>query len=124
MATRTETYQAKSQVRCTKCRRSGWITYDTTTWTSDDDHIFRQSTTVTHTPTDTVKTLSRKGDLDRFTFAAARRAFDCGHPLKTVDVVGVINTEHDCDTRCLNAIGRSCECSCGGTNHGTGHGSW
>lgn len=27
---------------------------------------------------------------------------------------------HKCDTRCLNATGRTCECSCGGKNHGAG----
>ena len=25
---------------------------------------------------------------------------------------------HKCDARCMNARGRSCECSCGGKNHG------
>ena len=124
MATRTDTHEGQSQIRCTKCRRSGWITYDARTVTSDDDNMFRQSTTLTHTPTGTVKTLSRKGDLDSFRFAAARRTFDCGHPLKAVTVTGVISTEHDCDAKCLSAIGPSCECSCGGTNHGTGHGAW
>lgn len=27
---------------------------------------------------------------------------------------------HKCDARCLNAKGHSCECSCGGANHGKG----
>lgn len=27
---------------------------------------------------------------------------------------------HICDSRCMNARGRSCECSCGGKNHGAG----
>lgn len=27
-------------------------------------------------------------------------------------------TDHACDGRCMNAIGPSCECSCGGANHG------
>jgi len=29
---------------------------------------------------------------------------------------------HECDTRCMNATGRTmqCECSCGGKNHGKG----
>jgi hypothetical protein len=31
-------------------------------------------------------------------------------------------SRHECDARCLNAIGRvmKCECSCGGKNHGRG----
>lgn len=27
---------------------------------------------------------------------------------------------HKCDGRCLHAKGRTCECSCGGKNHGAG----
>lgn len=31
-------------------------------------------------------------------------------------------SRHECDSRCLNASGRSmnCECACGGRNHGRG----
>lgn len=31
-------------------------------------------------------------------------------------------SRHECDARCLNAIGKimRCECSCGGKNHGAG----
>jgi len=31
-------------------------------------------------------------------------------------------SKHDCDSRCMNATGRTmkCECSCGGKNHGRG----
>lgn len=28
---------------------------------------------------------------------------------------------HQCDARCMNARGKSCECSCGGKNHGAGN---
>jgi hypothetical protein len=28
---------------------------------------------------------------------------------------------HVCDSRCMNAIGPNCDCSCGGANHGRGH---
>lgn len=27
-------------------------------------------------------------------------------------------SNHKCDSRCVNARGRNCECSCGGQNHG------
>lgn len=27
---------------------------------------------------------------------------------------------HKCDARCMHAKGRTCECSCGGKNHGLG----
>lgn len=31
-------------------------------------------------------------------------------------------SKHECDARCLNAVGKvmRCECSCGGKNHGRG----
>jgi hypothetical protein len=31
-------------------------------------------------------------------------------------------SRHDCDSRCMNATGRTmkCECACGGRNHGKG----
>lgn len=50
-----------------------------------------------------------------------------GHPLSGPDasmpITRVIEYKknpslHKCDARCLNAKGRSCECSCGGANHG------
>jgi hypothetical protein len=40
-------------------------------------------------------------------------------PLKAVK--GTFSAEHQCDSRCLNAKGHSCTCSCGGANHGRGH---
>lgn len=39
--------------------------------------------------------------------------------LKTVK--GTYSADHKCDSRCLNAKGHSCTCSCGGANHGRGY---
>lgn len=36
-------------------------------------------------------------------------------------VKGTYSPDHQCDSRCLNARGWSCTCSCGGANHGRGH---
>jgi hypothetical protein len=36
-------------------------------------------------------------------------------------VKGTYSADHQCDSRCLNAKGWSCTCSCGGANHGRGH---
>lgn len=36
-------------------------------------------------------------------------------------VKGTYSPDHKCDSRCLNAKGHSCTCSCGGANHGAGH---
>jgi hypothetical protein len=40
-------------------------------------------------------------------------------PLKAVK--GTYSKDHKCDSRCLNAKGHDCTCSCGGANHGRGH---
>jgi hypothetical protein len=42
-------------------------------------------------------------------------------PMRTVQ--GTYSAVHKCDSRCLNARGHSCTCSCGGANHGRGHAS-
>jgi hypothetical protein len=36
-------------------------------------------------------------------------------------VQGTYSADHQCDSRCLNARGWKCTCSCGGANHGRGH---
>ncbi len=36
-------------------------------------------------------------------------------------VKGTYSPDHKCDSRCLNAKGNNCTCSCGGANHGAGH---
>lgn len=40
-------------------------------------------------------------------------------PVKAVK--GTYSPDHQCDSRCLNARGWTCTCSCGGANHGRGH---
>jgi hypothetical protein len=40
-------------------------------------------------------------------------------PLKAVS--GTYSDKHKCDSRCLNAKGNDCTCSCGGMNHGRGY---
>jgi hypothetical protein len=40
-------------------------------------------------------------------------------PLKAV--TGTFSDKHQCDSRCLNAKGHDCTCSCGGMNHGRGY---
>jgi hypothetical protein len=45
-----------------------------------------------------------------------------GHKFFAVKAVkGTYSPDHKCDSRCLNARGWSCTCSCGGANHGRGH---
>lgn len=42
----------------------------------------------------------------------------CGYDVPLRQVVGKFSTEHKCGARCLASTGPSCECSCGGKNHG------
>ena len=42
----------------------------------------------------------------------------CGHKRLAHRVFGKLNLGVKCDARCTHAKGISCECSCGGKNHG------
>ena len=44
----------------------------------------------------------------------------CGRQV-TLRRVSAAKTDHVCDSRCTSAKGHSCECSCGGANHGMGN---
>ena len=45
-----------------------------------------------------------------------------GHKVFMLKAVkGTYSAEHKCDSRCLNAKGHTCTCSCGGMNHGRGY---
>lgn len=55
-------------------------------------------------------------------FATERRICpECGDWTTVTQVIGNVSTVKDCDARCLNAKRSSCECSCGGANHGGGY---
>lgn len=45
----------------------------------------------------------------------------CGAVVAVRPVVGKHNASIKCDARCEHATGGSCECACGGANHGAGH---
>jgi hypothetical protein len=45
----------------------------------------------------------------------------CGGMVKAKKIEGFVNPEHKCDSRCTGAKGGTCECSCGGENHGISH---
>jgi hypothetical protein len=46
---------------------------------------------------------------------------NCTSQIRAHRVRGVFRADKKCDTRCLGAKGHSCECSCGGKNHGASH---
>jgi hypothetical protein len=53
---------------------------------------------------------------------AQRRSGDCPeHGRYLLDPIWGEHTDAKCGARCRNAVGPSCDCSCGGENHGMGH---
>lgn len=50
-------------------------------------------------------------------------ACGCSGGVAYNNVCGTRNDDIKCDARCTEATGHKCECSCGGKNHGSGHGS-
>lgn len=46
---------------------------------------------------------------------------ECGRSLTNWRAVTGTPNDTPCDARCTNAIGPSCDCSCGGKNHGGGY---
>jgi hypothetical protein len=45
----------------------------------------------------------------------------CNRPMAGKRLEGQVNTSVPCDARCTGAVGHTCECSCGGANHGIDH---
>lgn len=46
----------------------------------------------------------------------------CGQPRFARMVRGKFRADIKCNGKCMSATGCQCECSCGGKNHGAGHG--
>lgn len=45
----------------------------------------------------------------------------CRRYRQMTTVTGHYNPEHVCNSKCMGAVGPSCDCSCGGQNHGGAH---
>ncbi len=48
------------------------------------------------------------------------RCPQCRKAMKYGKLEGHVNPSQKCDARCTSARGHSCECQCGGENHGAG----
>jgi hypothetical protein len=44
----------------------------------------------------------------------------CARPMQYGMLTATVREEVKCDARCTGARGHSCDCSCGGRNHGSG----
>ena len=66
--------------------------------------------------------------IDGYAFVVARPCPACGWETKKTwlceasRIFGKVSDKHQCGSKCLNAKGHSCDCSCGGANHGAGSG--
>lgn len=45
----------------------------------------------------------------------------CGKPLAAKPVRGTFKASVACNAKCMASVGTTCECSCGGKNHGASH---
>jgi len=45
----------------------------------------------------------------------------CHHQLRWDQLYASYSAERECNGVCMGAVGPSCDCSCGGENHGKGH---
>lgn len=66
-----------------------------------------------------------KGELhrqSRVTMGPRTKCRECDQTISLRPVLGKVNLKKDCDGRCMGARGFSCECSCGGRNHGAAYG--
>ena len=43
---------------------------------------------------------------------------NCGTSVRGIRIKGILRPNKKCDARCTSAAGFTCECSCGGLNHG------
>ena len=66
--------------------------------------------------------VTEAGEPLRYTaYGYTRKCEACSKTMTGVSVSGKVNAEKACSARCQSATGPSCECACGGENHGAAH---
>ena len=88
--------------------------YETETYSYGPGRPLEARTDVAGNPIRSWKNVSTRLDRETHVKCGCGRAFYL-HPVK-----GTIKAEVKCDSRCTDAKGFCCECSCGGKNHGAG----
>lgn len=120
--TRTSTSTGRAVLTCKNptCKHTGTRDFTTTRTLTAYMGTMDTRTTVT------VDGRERGIRFERDTARALHRPCPaCGSTTVRVAIVhGTLNESKRCDARCLGARHASCECSCAGTNHGAGHGTW
>lgn len=59
-------------------------------------------------------------DLFWFWYQRMDRCWTCRRFFKATQIKGKLSNKHECGSKCMASKGPSCECSCGGANHGKG----
>ncbi len=56
-----------------------------------------------------------------FNYPAAPACPVCGGEMRGQPIRGTTRPDIPCNARCTGAVGSSCDCACGGANHGAAH---
>jgi hypothetical protein len=113
-------------VRCRRksCRHAGQLSYVTRTemWAFNGRPASQSEVTVNGRRFSLSRYCDTRGALLKS--LRDRACEGCGqHGAYDVHVVrGVVVEDKPCNAKCMGAVGPACECSCGGKNHGGGHG--
>ena len=113
--------EARAIVRCVRkdCRRAH-ITQFTTTTTL---RAFNNRPSYSHVVWHDGQPVSYRDsyDLTRIVLRDFTCAGCAGHHATLKVVQGSFSASVKCGGKCRNAVGPSCDCSCNGQNHGSGH---
>lgn len=109
-------------VRCKGCKRRGTLAFTIVMITTAfNGRMHQRQEAVINGRTMGIRD---RNDLGHKLHRAAP-ACTCDNPDTTVKMIRAFYVQDiACGPRCLNAVGPDCECSCNGTNHGSGHSAW
>ncbi len=108
--------------RCKPCRRTVrrfvWVRTSSCRWFSASVQRMASSTTRTVYDADGRHVYTDDG---RFALPVPMVDCQCGRQMKQTPVRGRYVADIPCTAKCVAAVGPSCDCSCGGKNHGGAH---
>jgi hypothetical protein len=119
--------EGRAIVRCRNraCRRAAQLTYSTRTeqWAFNGRPASRSEVTVGGRTYSLGRYMTTQGALLKSLSSRTCEGCGGGRGHYDVNIVrGVVVEDKPCNAKCMGAVGPSCECSCGGKNHGGGHG--
>jgi hypothetical protein len=107
---------ARAIAKCTTCKKVRRITFTmvSTQWAYQGRMAGSQAAQFEGGP---LVTFRDKHDLNHMLHRNAGQC-DCGAKASVKLVKGVYVADKACNDKCMGATGPSCECQCGGQNHG------